>query len=73
MSYPAQLRAKRRAVVDALERIGHVAEADTLVAETVPSSAEYGYRNKIELVVESSSGRPRLGFHKAGSDEIGRG
>lgn len=70
VSYPAQLRAKRRAVVDALTRIGHVADAETLVAETVPSPSEYGYRNKIELVVDSSSGRPRLGFHRAGSDEI---
>ena len=70
VSYAAQLRAKRRAVVDALTRIGHVADAETLVAETVASPAEYGYRNKIELVVDPASSRPRLGFHRAASDEI---
>lgn len=70
VSYAAQLRAKRRSVVDALTRIGHIADAETLVAETVGSPAEYGYRNKIELVVDPASSRPRLGFHRAASDEI---
>lgn len=70
VSYPAQLHAKRRAVVDALSRIGHVIDAESLVAETVPSSLEYGYRNKVELVVDSGTGRPRLGFHRASSAEI---
>jgi 23S rRNA (uracil1939-C5)-methyltransferase len=70
VSYPAQLRAKRQAVVDALTRIGRVANAESIVAETVASPSEFGYRNKIELVVDSSSGRPRIGFHRAGSDEV---
>ena len=70
VAYGAQLAAKRRVVVDALSRIGHIQDADTLVAETVASPAEYGYRNKIELVVDPASSRPRLGFHRAGSDEI---
>jgi len=70
VSYAAQLAAKRRAVVDALIRIGRIENAEELVAQTVASPAEYGYRNKIELVVDTSSGRPRLGFHKAGSDQI---
>jgi 23S rRNA (uracil1939-C5)-methyltransferase len=70
VSYSAQLTAKRGAVVDALSRIGRVADADSLVAETVASPAEYGYRNKVELVVDPASSRPRLGFHRAGSDEI---
>jgi len=70
VAYSAQLDAKRRALVDALERIGHVNDADSLVGDIVPSPLEYGYRNKIELVVDGSSGRPRLGYHKAASDEI---
>ena len=70
VSASAQLHAKRRAVVDALTRIGHVADAETLVSETVASPSEYGYRNKVELVVDSSSGRPRLGFHRTGSSEV---
>jgi 23S rRNA (uracil1939-C5)-methyltransferase len=70
VAYPAQLDAKRRMVVDALARIGHIAEAEQLVASTVPSPAQYGYRNKVELVVDVSTGRPRLGFHRAGSEEF---
>jgi 23S rRNA (uracil1939-C5)-methyltransferase len=70
VSQRAQLEAKRRAVVDALTRIGHVPDADALVAETVASPSAYGYRNKIELVVDKSTGRPRLGFHRAGSTEV---
>ena len=70
VSEGAQLHAKRRAVVDALTRIGHVGGAEALVAETVASPSAYGYRNKVELVVDTSTGRPRLGFHRAGSAEI---
>jgi 23S rRNA (uracil1939-C5)-methyltransferase len=70
VGYSAQLAAKRRMVVDALTRIGHVEGAEELVAQTVPSPAQYGYRNKVELVVDNSTGRPRLGFHRAGSDEF---
>jgi 23S rRNA (uracil1939-C5)-methyltransferase len=70
VSGPAQLRAKRQAVVDALTRIGHLADAEELVPETVASPSDYGYRNKVELVVDASSGRPRLGFHHAGSAKI---
>jgi 23S rRNA (uracil1939-C5)-methyltransferase len=68
VSYPAQLRAKRQAVVDALARIGHLPHAEELVAQAVASPDAYGYRNKVELVVDTSSGRPRLGFHRAGSE-----
>ena len=70
VAYPLQLSSKRQSVVDALVRIGHVANADELVGPTIASPEEYGYRNKVELVIDSSSGRPRLGFHQAGSDRI---
>lgn len=70
VSYSAQLLAKRRLVVDALARIGHLSHAEELVGPTVASPDEYGYRNKIELVVDSSTGRPRLGYHKAASAEF---
>ncbi len=36
----------------------------------MPSPAQYGYRNKVELVVDVSTGRPRIGFHRAGSEEF---
>ncbi len=66
--YELQLSSKRTAVVDALTRIGRIPDADSLVAETVPSPQQYNYRNKVELVVDMGTGRPRLGFHRAGSD-----
>ena len=68
VSYDVQLASKRTAVVDALTRIGCVVNAGSLVAETVPSPQQYNYRNKVELVVDMTTGRPRLGFHRAGSD-----
>ena len=70
VSYAAQLEAKRHSVIDALTRIGKVADAESLVGDVVASPSEYGYRNKIELVADSSSGRFRIGFHRAFSDEI---
>jgi 23S rRNA (uracil1939-C5)-methyltransferase len=48
VSYEAQLTAKRRAVTEALSRIGGQ-EAEALVSPCIPSGREYGYRNKIEL------------------------
>jgi 23S rRNA (uracil1939-C5)-methyltransferase len=70
VSAEAQTRAKRRAVVDALARIGQVPAAEDLVAETIPSAMSYGYRNKVEFVVEVSTGRPLLGFHRASSSDV---
>jgi 23S rRNA (uracil1939-C5)-methyltransferase len=70
VSSSAQLAAKRQAVVDALTRIGHIADAEKLVAPAVASPREYGYRNKIELVARMDAAGLRLGFHKAGTDEL---
>lgn len=70
VSYAAQLIAKRRAVVDALSRIGRITDAEAKVAETIASPAEYGYRNKVELEVDRSTSRLLLGYHRAGSDAI---
>lgn len=70
VAYEEQLRAKRRAVVDALTRIGGVVDASEIVSDTVPSTAQYGYRNKVELVPRSGAGRLALGFHRAGSTEV---
>jgi 23S rRNA (uracil1939-C5)-methyltransferase len=70
VAYSAQLGAKRRSIVDALTRIGGLIGIEELVGETVPSRNEYGYRNKIELVVDPTSSRPRLGYHKQASEEV---
>lgn len=69
VAYSAQLTAKRQAVVDALTRIGGVTNK-SLIAETVPSPKEYGYRNKIEMVVGDSDRGLSLGFTAAGSHDL---
>jgi len=70
VGYSAQLHAKRQALVDALVRIGKIADAESLVGDTVASRSEYGYRNKIELVPDPSRIRPYLGYHRARSEEV---
>jgi 23S rRNA (uracil1939-C5)-methyltransferase len=70
VSAQAQLSAKRRAVVDALSRIGGIADAEQRVRPTIASSREYGYRNKVEFVAETSPQGLSLGYHKAGSDDL---
>ncbi len=70
ISIELQRSAKREAVVSALKRIGHVSDADALVAATIAPSTEYGYRNKIELVADPAARRLDLGFHRAGSDDV---
>lgn len=69
VTYRAQLTAKRQAVVDALTRIGGVTN-ESLIAETVPSPKEYGYRNKIEMVAGDSDRGLSLGFTAAGSHDL---
>jgi 23S rRNA (uracil1939-C5)-methyltransferase len=66
--YERQLTAKRQILVDALTRIGHLDEVE--VAETVPSPAEYGYRNKIELAVEPGARGLLVGFRRAHTNEL---
>ncbi|HSK47749.1 MAG TPA: 23S rRNA (uracil(1939)-C(5))-methyltransferase RlmD [Coriobacteriia bacterium] len=70
VAYAGQLDAKRSAVVDALRRIGKIGNAEELVASTVPSPTEYGYRNKIELVADPVAPRLTLGYHKRASAEV---
>ncbi|MDY0341021.1 MAG: 23S rRNA (uracil(1939)-C(5))-methyltransferase RlmD [Coriobacteriia bacterium] len=68
VAYPRQLAEKKRSLIDALTRIGHIPTPD--VADTVASPTEYGYRNKIELAVAGSGNTLRVGFTRAGSSEV---
>ena len=74
LSYPAQARAKRAGVVDALARIGHFSpdRAETLVAQTVSPSEPWGYRNKVELAVTRQGGKAVLGMHGRGESDVVR-
>ncbi len=68
VAYQRQLAEKRRSLVDALTRIGHLESPS--VGEAIPSPTEYGYRNKIELAVSGSGGSMTVGFARAGSNSI---
>ena len=74
LSYPAQARAKRAGVVDALARIGHFSpdRAEALVAQTVSPSEPWGYRNKVELAVTRQGGKAVLGMHGRGESDVVR-
>jgi 23S rRNA (uracil1939-C5)-methyltransferase len=65
-----QLASKRQIVEDALLRIGHLEIGEDVVRPCAPSPDGLGYRNKIELIASSRSGRLDLGFHRIASDEL---
>ena len=64
VSYPAQLAAKQRIVLDALLRIGRFAGAE--VEPTMPSPRELGYRRRARFNLNSG----RLGFSIRGSHQF---
>lgn len=69
VAHGAQVAAKRRAVADALARIGHVTDPE--VAECVVGGQAYGYRNRIELGVGADArGGLVLGLSAAGEQRI---
>lgn len=74
LSYPAQARAKRAGVVDALARIGRMGEerAEGLVAPLVSPGEAWGYRNKVELAVTRQRGKAVLGMHARGGEGVVR-
>jgi len=59
--YSAQLDLKKKMVCDALERLGRFDRPAVL--NVMPSEAEYGFRNKLELVFTKNG---RLAFHGYG-------
>jgi len=64
IDYQAQLEAKRRNVIDALERIGGFKTPP--VAKVVPSPKTFGYRNRLKLRFDQG----RLGFYSAHSHQL---
>ena len=65
----AQRAAKKRFVVDALQRIGRFPGIP--VDDVVAAGPALGYRNKIELTLGWAGSRPVLGYHRAGRpDEL---
>ncbi|APC09129.1 23S rRNA (uracil(1939)-C(5))-methyltransferase RlmD [Neomoorella thermoacetica] len=64
LDYRAQLHWKRRLVIDALQRLGHL--RDIPVLPVLGMANPWGYRNKVRLHVC----RGRLGFYRPGSHEL---
>ena len=65
MAYDAQLEAKRANVVDALSRVGHLADAEQLVRPCVAPGEPWRYRNKAELAFVKNGRRATMGMHAA--------
>ncbi|HEX8833877.1 MAG TPA: 23S rRNA (uracil(1939)-C(5))-methyltransferase RlmD, partial [Abditibacteriaceae bacterium] len=74
LEYPEQLRAKRAILVNALQRIGGVVDADTLTADCVASPHTFAYRNKADYAVgvEEQGGADsiRVGFSERESHRL---
>lgn len=68
LAYPAQLAAKRQTVVDALSRIGKL--ADVVVKPTLAAEEPWRYRNKMQFPVGLAGGRLAVGCFAQGSHDI---
>jgi 23S rRNA (uracil1939-C5)-methyltransferase len=69
LAYEAQLAAKARQVVDALERIGKLSDVE--VEPAIPAASLFQYRNKLEYSFTRAEDGVGLGFHRAGRwDEV---
>lgn len=70
LAYAAQLEWKRTLVVEALRRIGHVAEPEALVAPTLAADPPWRYRHKMAVPFALEGGRPVAGFYANRSHRI---
>jgi 23S rRNA (uracil1939-C5)-methyltransferase len=74
VAYSTQLENKRSFAIEALRRIGGIANADEVVAECIPSPNEYSYRNKADYVIsrgsESAPDAGSIGFFERESHQL---
>jgi 23S rRNA (uracil1939-C5)-methyltransferase len=73
LAYPAQLAAKRAIVVEALRRLGHVEDADSLVRPVLGADPPWRYRHKMAVPFgppAAPGGPPRAGFYAPRSHRI---
>lgn len=68
MNYQAQLKAKRQQVVDAVTRIGKL--ADILIHSTIGAQSPWDYRNKMQFPVGESNGQLAIGCYQQGTHSI---
>lgn len=67
IAYAAQLRLKQRLVIDTLERIGGLKDADVL--PVIGMDNPYHYRNKASFHIAKDQAGVRLGFYEANSHQ----
>lgn len=72
LSYEAQLSAKRANVIDALERVGHLAHAERLVDTCEAPSTPWHYRNKAELACMREGKHVTIGMHDVSGSRVVR-
>jgi 23S rRNA (uracil1939-C5)-methyltransferase len=73
LAYPEQLRWKRAIVVEALRRLGHVADPEGLVREVLPADPPWRYRHKMAVPVTPGprpGDPPRIGFYAHRSHRV---
>ncbi|MEA4889284.1 MAG: 23S rRNA (uracil(1939)-C(5))-methyltransferase RlmD [Clostridiaceae bacterium] len=70
LAYPAQLAVKQQQVTDALQRIGHLDAAASLIRPIIGMSDPWHYRAKVQLPVTGAADRPQIGFYAAGSHQV---
>lgn len=68
--YQAQLLLKRRQVIDALTRIGHLEEAESLTGPVIGMQDPLHYRSKVQLPVRGTAEKPLIGFYEANSHTV---
>ena len=71
LTYEAELKAKAGHVAEALVRIGKLTlPAADKIEPIVPSPQPYGYRNRITVHRSENGKGDKIGFHRAGSNDI---
>lgn len=70
MAYPAQLAHKRRHVVELLQRIGRLPEADALVRPVLGMAEPFAYRCKIQFPIRGTVDQPEIGFYARRSHDV---
>ena len=70
MAYPAQLAIKQKQVIDALQRIGHLADAAQLVRPILGMADPWHYRSAVQMPVAGSADQPQIGFYQCASHQV---